>query len=824
MRSLRLNVTHAVRGLRATPGFTTAALLSLAIGIGATTAIFSVASALLLRPLPYPDASRLVILWNTSPGLGITEDWFSTAQYFDVKSGVGSFEDVAVVIGNTPNLTGDGEPERVSTLRTSSNLLSMFGARAELGRVLVPQDSEPGATGVAMLSYGTWKRRYGGDPKVIGRTISLNNNPHEVVGVLPRSFDIPHEVVPTLYGGEHTEIVVPLPLGADGATVRNREDYNIVARLKPGVSIEQARAELASLTARLRREYPDSYPPNGGLTFVVLPLHEQVVGRVRRSLMVLASAVGLVLLIACANVANLLLSRGLARHKELAVRAALGAGRARLAGQLLTESAVLGIAGGALGIAVAVVCLQGIRALGTASIPRLHEVGIDGGVLLFTIAVSLVSAVLFGLVPALRLSRVDLHEALNEGGRGSSGLGAVWHKGRHTRRVLVVVEIALAVVVLAGAALLVRSFQQLTRVPPGFNPDRVLTLELTMTGRRYGTPEAVLETYKQLWDRLRRLPGVTAVGGISALPLSNMMSWGPITVEGRVPAAGEKFINADQRVVAAEYFRAMEIPLIRGRSFTERDLRSAPRVIVVDEHMAAQLWPGADPVGKRIRTGGFDATPDTPWMTVVGVVGRVKHDGLDSDPRIAFYLPHTQAPTRPLNVVIRSMTAPADLVAAVRNELRQVDPDLPMYGVRTMRNRIDQSLAPRRFAMLLLAAFACAALVLAGTGVYGVMAYLVTQGTRDLGIRMAFGASPRSILGLVLGHGLAIALVGIGVGLVASAVLTRFMRSLLFGVQPLDPLALAAAAGILLGLVLVATGVPARRATQVDPMASLRSE
>jgi predicted permease len=824
MRSLRLDVTHALRGLRTAPGFTTAALLSLTIGIGATTAIFSVVSALLLRPLPYPDARRLVILWNTSPGLGITEDWFSTAQYFDVTSAVSSFEDVAIVIGYTPALTGGGEPERVSTLRASSNLLPMFGARAELGRLLVPGDNEPGAAGVAVLSHGTWQRRYGGDPAVIGRPILLNDIPHEVVGVLPRSFDIPREVVPTLYGGEHAEIFVPLPLGAEAAQTRNREDFNIVARLKPGASIEQARAELASVTARLRREHPDAYPPNGGLTFVALPLHEQVVGRVRQSLTVLGVAVGLVLLIACANVANLLLSRGLARHKELAVRAALGAGRARLARQLLTESAVLAAGGGALGIAAAVAGLQAIRALGAASIPRLHEISIDGRVLGFTVVVSLVSAVLSGLVPALRLSRVDLHEALSEGGRGSSGVGAFWHRGRHTRRVLVVVEIALAVVVLAGAALLVRSFQHLKHVPTGFNPDHVLTFELAMTGRRYGTPEAVLETYKELWERLRRLPGVGAVGGTSALPLSNMMSWGPITVEGRVPAAGEKFVNADQRVVAADYFRAMEIPLVRGRLFTEADQRSAPRVVVVDEHMADQLWPGADPVGKRIRTGGFDATADAPWMTVVGVVGRVKHDGLDSDPRIAFYLPHAQAPTRVLNVVVRSATDPAGVAAAVRRELRQVDPDLPLHGVRTMASRIDRWLAPRRFAVLLLAAFACAALLLAGTGVYGVMAYLVAQGTRDLGIRMAFGASPGSILSLVLGQGLAMGIVGVATGLMASAVLTRFMRSLLFGVRPLDPLALAAAAGTLLGLVLLAAGVPARRATRVDPATSLRTE
>ena len=819
-----LDARHAARTFLAQPGFTLAILLSLAVGIGANTAIFSVASALLLKPLPYPDAERLVILWNTSPGLGITEDWFSTAQYFDIKAGAGSFEDVAIAFGGNFTLTGDGEPERVGTLRVSSNLLPMLGARAELGRLLVPQDDVPGTTGSAVLGYGTWQRRYGGDPNVIGKALTLNGQPYEIVGVLAKGFDVPREVMPTLYGAERAELVVPFPLAANAATTRNREDFNIVAKLKPGARLEQARAELATITARLRREHPDFYPPNGGLTFVALPLREQIVGKVRGTLLVLVAAVAGVLLIACANVANLLLSRAIARQREMAVRAALGAGRARVVRQLLTESVVLAVAGGTLGVAFAWVCLVAIRALGVGSVPRLGAITIDGRVLLFTAAVSIAAGLLFGLVPALRLSRLDLHETLKEATRGASGTSAVWGRGQTTRRLLVVGELAIAVALLAGAGLLVRSFTQLRQVSPGFNPAGVLTFELTMAGRDYGEPPKVLAAYKQLWERLSALPGVTATGGVSALPLSDMMSWGPITVEGRAAPAGEKFINADQRIVAADYFLAMEIPLVEGRLLTEFDTTDTPRVVVIDEHMARQLWPDTDPVGKRVRTGGFDVTPDSPWMTVVGVVGRVKHDALDSEPRIAFYLPHLQFPTRALNVVVRTAGDPAGQAAAVRQALRAVDPDLPLYGLRTMTERVETSLARRRFIVLLLSLFALVALLLSTIGAYGVVAYLVSQGTRDIGVRMALGATPGAVVGMVVRQSLVLASAGIAVGLGVAALLTRFLSSMLFGVGALDPLTYASVAGGLLVVATLATAMPALRAARVAPTAALNSE
>jgi predicted permease len=824
MSTLLQDARYALRGLGASPGFALVAVMSLAVGIGANTAIFSVARALLLRPLPYKNADRQVILWNTSPGLGITEDWFSTAQYFDIKQGISSFADVALAIGANSNLTGDGEPERVGTIRVSANLLPMLGAQPVVGKLFGAEDDLPGRTGKAILGYGTWMRRYGGNPEVIGRTLTLNGQPYDVIGVLPRSFSLPREVMPTLGVVEDAEVVLPLPLAANAAGVRNREDYNIIATLAPGVTIEQAHAELDGLTARLRQAYPGFYPPNGALTFRVLPLQEQAVGRVRLGLIVLVAAVGFVLLIACVNVANLLLSRALTRQREVAVRAALGARRLRLIGQLMTESVILALAGGVLGLLFSVLCLEGIRALGSASVPRLDEIEMNWRVMLYAFGISIVSSVIFGLVPALRLSRVDLHGHLKDAGRGSAGTSAVWGRGHALRRLLVVGELALSVMLLIGAGLLIRSFSHLQNVSPGFSPENLLTLELTMTGRKYGDADEVLQTYKELWQRLASLSGVTAAGGVTALPLSQMMAWGPITVEGRTVPAGEKFINADIRTVGGEYFRAMQIPLLKGRLFTEQDTRTTPRVVVIDAHMAQQLWPGEDPIGKRIRTGGFDVTPDTPWMTVIGVVGRVKQDALDTDARMAYYRSQGQTPSRAMNVVVRSGGNPADLAGPVTQQVRALDPDMPIYKMRTMGDRIDESLAERRFSMLLLTMFAVLAVGLAAIGIYGVMAYLVSQGTRELGIRLALGAAPRDLVTLVVRQGMVVAVTGTLLGLGGAMLLTRFMGALLFGVRPSDPLTFALIAAMLTAVALVASYVPARRAARIDPIVALRAE
>jgi predicted permease len=819
-RELRLALARLARS----PGFAASVVLSLALGIGANAAVFSVASALLLRPLPYPRAERLVILWSRSPGLGIAEDWFSTAQYFDVKNGHAGFESLAIAIGANENLTGQGTPERVGAIRASLELLPLFGASAVHGRLFEPEDAQPGAARRAVLSYATFLRRFGGDPSAVGRTLVLNGEPCEIVGVLQPGFDLPRELMPTLGGAEHAELVLPLPLGADAPAARNREDYNIVGRLRPGVPLASAQAEMDALTAGLRRDHPSFYPPNGGLTFGIVPLHEQVVGNVRHALLVLTAAVALVLLVAGVNVANLLLARASARRRELAVRAALGASRGRLVREQLAESLLLALAGGALGLVLCALGVRGLSAYGAASVPRLGEIGVGPGVLLFTLALAVASGLAFGLLPAVRLARSELQPSLAEGRGGSSGAGGVFSRRDGLRRLLVASEIAVAVVVLAAAGLLLRSFARVQQVPPGFNPRDVLTFELTLTGRRYEKSPAVLEAYRELWQRLARLPGVDAAGGVSALPLSQMMAWGPITVEGRTPAPGEAFINADIRVVGGDYFRAMQIPLVAGRLFDEHDTRDAQRVIVVDEALAQQLWPGRDPLGKRVRSGGIDASASAPWLTVVGVVGRIKQDRLDADSRIALYHPHAQFPARSMNVTLRSRTGVASLAAAARRELLALDPELPIYGLRTMSERVDASLARRRFATLLLSAFAGLALALGTVGTYGVMAYQVGQGARELGIRLALGASPRELRAFVLREGLAICAAGVAVGLATALALTRAMRSLLFETASTDLVTFLCAPGLLLLAALAACYVPARRAAAIDPVASLRSD
>ena len=822
MDTLARDLAHAARMLAKNPGFTLAAILSLAIGIGANTSIFSLINALLLRPLLYQDADRLVILWNRSPGLNIAEDWFSTAQYFDIKTGHRGFEQLALAIGGNYNLTGLGEPERVGTIRVSSNLLPMLGQKAALGRVFNSDEDSPGRPGTALLSYGMWLRHFGADPKVIGKSVTLNGVPYEVVGIMPRVFSLPREVLPTLGGAEQADILLPLPMPLNAAQNRDHEDYNIMGKLKPGVSISEAQAEMDTITARLRHDYPETYPPNGGLTFGIVPLLEQVVGDVRPSLFILLGAVGFVLVIACANVANLLLARAVARQKEIAIRTALGASRVRILRQMLTESALLSLCGGVCGILLAVWSLQWIHVFGPKSVPRVNEIGIDGTALLFTFLVSLLSGALFGLAPALRVSGLNLHATLKDASRGTAGASAVWGRGNNLRRLLVISELALCVILLIGAGLLIRSFLRLENVSPGFNPNNLLTLELTMSGPKYEDPRVVVATYRQLWNRLEGLPGVTASGAVTSLPLSQMFAWGPITVEGRVSPPGENFINADQRIVGGHYFEAMQIPLRSGRFFNERDTPTSPKVVVIDEYMAQQLWPNQNPIGRRIHYGGV--TEKEPWETVVGVVGRVKQYTLDSDSRIALYLPQTQYPARAMNVVLRIGSDPATLASAVKQQIHELDSDLPLYGVRTMEQRIDESLATRRFSMLLLVLFACVALALATIGTYGVMAYLVNQGTREIGIRIALGATHRAIVRFVVWKGVALSLYGVAIGSAGAFAVSRLMRSLLFDVSPSDPLTFVVIALLLTFIAFLASYIPAHRAAQIDPIEALRDE
>lgn len=821
MNTLAQDIRFALRSFARASGFASTAVLSLAIGIGANTTIFSVADALLFRPLPYKDAGRLVILWNRSPGLGILQDWFSTAQYLDVKTGHQGFEEVAIASGGIDTLTGEGEPARVGTIRVSSNLLPMLGAQAKSGRLFLPEEGETGHASTAVLSYGMWERRYGSDAHTIGRAITINGKSYQVVGILPKAFFLPHEVLPTLYGPDQPDVFLPLPLGPNAAAVRTHEDYNIVGKLKRGVTVSQAQAEMDTLTARLRRDFPESYPPNGQLTFGIVPLLEQVVGDVRRALLVLLGAVGFVLLIACANVANLTLSRGVARQQEIAVRAALGASRRRLLAQLLTESVLLSLFGALLG---ALLCVWGVRwihVLGTQSIPRLSNVGIDARVLAFTLLLSLATGIVFGLAPALRSSRLDLNAALKDAGRNAAGASAVWGRGNNLRSLLVISEMALSVVLLVCAGLLIRSFAHLQNVAPGFNPQNVLTFDLAFNGSHYGDRQTVLNTYHELWHDLDETAGIRASGGTTSLPLSQPFAWTPIIVEGRAPLPGEKFLNADARVVGGSYFQAMQIPLVQGRYFNDDDTDKKTPVTIVDANMAQQFWPGQDPIGKRIH---MVESKEGQWNTVVGVVGRVKHESLDSEPRIAFYLPHLQYPARELTVVVRGPGNPVLLSDSAKAVLRRIDPDVPMYSVRTMTQRVEQSLARRRFSMLLLGLFAAVALALASIGIYGVMAYLVNQGKREIGIRMALGATERQILRLVVIQGMSLAGAGLAIGLLGALIFTRLMSSLLFGIRSTDPVTFGAIGMLLMLVALFATYVPAKRAGRVDPMQCLRAE
>lgn len=823
MNTVLKDLRHAFRVLIAARVFTMAALLSLAIGIGANTAIFSIVDGLLLRPLPYADAKRLVILWNSSPRLNITEDWFSTAQYFDIRNGHHGFEQVAIAIGDNYNLTGSGEPERIGTIRVSSSLLHLLGQRAALGRVFLPEEDTPGRTPTAILSYGTWARRFGFDPRILGRKIILNGLSYEIVGVMPRSFSLPREVMPTLDGAEQAEILLPLPLPANAAQNRDHEDYNIIGKLKTGVSLRQAQSEMNTVTARLRREYPGVYPPNGGLTFRIVPLLEQVVGNVRHTLYLLLGAVGFVLLIACVNLANLQLSRAVTRQKEIAVRSALGASRMRIVRQLLTESMLLAFAGGALGIALAFLALRCVRSLGPHSVPRLGNISIGFTALAFTLLVCVLSAILFGLTPALRVSRIDVQTVLKSTSRNSSGVSTIWGRGNHLRRSLVIGEIALCVMLLIAAGLLIRSFIRVRDVNPGFNPFNVLTLELTMTGERFKDKTAVLAAYRELWTRLESLPSVSSAGAVTSLPLSQMFAWGPITVEGRVLPPGEKFINADVSMISGHYFQAMEIPLREGRFFNDNDTADTPRVAIIDDYMGRQLWPNQDPIGKRLHIGGINET-DSPWITVVGVVGRIKQYTLDSDSRIAYYLPQTQYVTRAMNVVMRAGSDPVALTGAVRQQIREVNPDLPLYNVSTMQQRFDNSLARRRFTMLVLGTFAAISLGLAAIGIYGLISYLVGQGSREVGIRLALGATPANIKTLIVRGGMTLAFWGVGTGIIGALAASRLIRSLLFGVGANDLVTFIVVPSLLASIAFVASYVPARRASRIDPSTSLRCE
>ena len=820
MQTILQDSRYALRALSRTPVVSLVIVASLAIGIGANTAIFSVVNALVLKPLPYPDPDRLAVLWLRSPGINIPQDWPSPGQYIDIRTENSSFDEMSISQGRTATLIGRDQPERVEVLRTTSSLFRLLGAQPVHGRLLVAADDEPGRPPVVILSHGFWRRLFDADPNVVGTTITLNGlglgtgeerNQFTVAGVLTGTFLLNDEVMPTVASIRQMDVFVPLPLGPDAVNRRGDENYNVMARLKDGVSMEQAQADVSVTAARIR----EKDKRDKTFTISVVPLLDQVVGNVRRAVMVLFGSVGLVLLIACANVANLLLTRATGRQKEMAIRTALGAGWSRVVRQLLTESLLLAGIGAAAGLLIAQAQLYVVRTINPGNIPRLDDIGIDGTVLTFTFVTGVLTSVLFGLAPALRAARVDVNTTLKAGGRNSQGDGGFNTSRRQLRSVLVVAEVALALMLLVGAGLLVRSFTRLQSVPPGFNPEHVISMRLGAGGRRLPDRESVIAFNRELGERLARVPGVVARGAVTSLPFTSAVGWGSINVEGWVPPPGQE-LQVDQRGVTTDYFRTMEIPLLQGRTFTESDLTNAERpVAIIDEKFAQRFWPNGDAIGKRLWHD-----PKSP-MTIVGVVGTVKQYGLDVDGRIVVYGPAIGPSSYQ---VARTTGDPEAVAGTMVRAIHDADPTIPVYDVQTMESRMHDSLARQRFAMMMLSGFAVFALLLAVIGIYGVMSHLVSQGTRDIGLRMALGAERGRVRRMVMRQGVELTVAGVVIGLAGAAALTRLMASLLFGVTTTDTVTFSAVPVLLVGIALVASYLPARRATNVDPVVALRDE
>ena len=813
METLWQDLRYGVRMLGKSPAFTAIAVLTLALGIGANTAIFSVVNGVLLHPLPYEDPDRLVVVWNELPQEGLPQLWFSEPELIDYRQRQQSFEGMAAFSGGGGNLTGSGEPLRVTAANVSANFFPLLRVDAFLGRTFTPEEDTPRNDRVTVLGHGFWQRRFGGDPTIIGETVSLSDNPYTVVGVMPSGFAFPDGDV---------DLWTPLAIDTADPNGRGSHYLRVLARLKSGVTFEQASADMHNIAKQMEQDYPDYYRPDRAWNTYLVPLHESEVGEVRPALLVLLGAVGFVLLIACANVANLLLARAAVREKEVAIRAALGAGRLRIVRQLLTESVLLALVGGAAGLLLAFWSLRVLVALGPENLPRLEEIGIDAGVLGFTMGVSLLTGIVFGLVPALHASRPDLHDALKEGGRSAAGAGH-----HRLRGLLVVSEVALSLVLLIGAGLMIKSFYRLLQVDPGYRTENVLTFRLSLPSARYAEDHQVLGFYRRLQEKIAALPDVRAAGAVSHLPLGGAYSSGSVFVEELPPNSPNfpfGYFESDRRYATSGYFRAMRMNLLKGRLLEESDHAEAPLVAVVDESFARRAWPAEpDPIGKRV---GVNLTPDGEplWRTVVGVVRHVKNYGLDTEGRGQIYFPHAQFPIQTMFVTVRMGGDPVVAQAAVRNQVAALDPSLPLFNVATMEERLAESVAQDRFNMQLLGIFAAVALVLAAVGIYGVMSYSVSQRTHEIGIRMALGAQPADVLKLVVRQGMVLTLIGVAVGLAASFALTRFLSSLLFGVSATDPATFAGVALLLAAVALLACYIPARRATRVDPLVALRYE
>jgi putative ABC transport system permease protein len=808
METFLQDLKYGVRMLVKNPGFALIAVLTLALGIGANTAIFTVVNGVLLRPLAFRDPSRVVLVVERSPFPTITTSY---ENYQDWRDQSHTFESMEATRFTNLTLTGLGEPERLTARNVTAGLLPLLGVTPVAGRTFLAEEDRAGGTPVAMISYGLWQRRFAGSKDWIGKTITLDAQPYTLVGVLPPGFQLL----------QSADVLVPFhPWAKTLPDDRNWHPGIIpVARLKAVVSIEQARAEMKTIAQRLEKQYPEY---NVNTSADVVHLQDQMVQNVRPALIVLLCAVAFILLIACANVANLLLARAASRTKEIAIRTALGARQSRIIRQLLTESVLIAILGGGLGLLFANAALGPLLKLSAGSVPDVGAIRIDRWVLVFTAAASLLTGILFGLFPALRTARLDLRDTLNEGGRGTTG-GVASHR---LRGVLVVTEIALAMLLLVGAGLLLRSFEHMQATASGFTTDHLLAADVPLSLTAYPQPEQKFQFFDRLLARSRALPGVRSVGAASFLPMNGGGSIIHFNIFGRPPKSPHEFIAAGYRTITPNYLETLGVPVIAGRMFTDADNEKAPAVAVINASMARTFFPGESPLGKRMQLG---ATPDqsVPWMEVVGVVGDVR-PALGTDPQAEMYLPYRQAdavlPVFQLSVVLRTTLDPQAETSALRSALAEIDKNQPLVNVRTMEESLATSVAQPRFRTWLLALFALLALLLSSIGIYGVMSYSVTQRLYEMGIRIALGAQPIQVFRLVTGQGLRLALIGVAIGFAASLALTRVLRSFLYDVSALDPVTYLSVAGILVAAGILASYLPARRATKVDPLTALRYE